>query len=289
MKSIETLVDDIYEVLDKGIDIDDEQAKKFGHGLARIIRTRLSPRSDDGNRRTLRMSNIGTPCNRKLYYSINDPEGGEPLTPQTRLKFLYGDILEELLLFLADAAGHSVEGRQDELEIEGVLGHRDAVIDGVTVDTKSASTYSFKKFAEHRLHEDDAFGYIDQMQSYIEAGQDDPIVTDKDRGAFLVIDKTLGHICLDIHKKSSFPIRKMYEYKKNIVSSDTLPPRGFKPIPDGKSGNEKLDTFCSYCEFKRKCHPELRTFLYANKPIHLTKVVREPKVPELTSTELEIE
>lgn len=283
MKSIETLVEDIYEVLDKGVEGDDERWAKFGSAVANLVRDRLSVASRVPRKGVLRMSNIGTPCNRKLYLSVNDPEGGEKLNPQARLKFLYGDILEELLLLLAELGGHTVEGRQDTLEIEGVEGHRDAVIDGVTVDCKSASTYSFKKFAEHRLHEDDPFGYKDQLQSYIEAGQDDPIVTDKERGAFLVIDKTLGNICLDVHKKSSFPIRKAYEYKKRLVNSDTLPPRGFEDEPEGKSGNRKLGTFCSYCERKFQCWDGLRTFLYSGKPVFLTKVVKEPRVPEATN------
>src|SRR5690606_25725922 len=110
----------------------------------------------------------------------NTPEDGEPLRPEAYLKFLYGDILEDLLLFLAEAAGHTVVGRQDEQEIAGIKGHRDCVIDGTVVDAKSASSYSFKKFKEGRLREDDPFGYVDQLQSYIHSGQNDPLVTDKE-------------------------------------------------------------------------------------------------------------
>ena len=59
---------------------------------------------------------------------------------------MFGDILEELLLFLAKEAGHTVTGQQDTLSISGVNGHRDAIIDGRLVDVKSASSYSFRKF-----------------------------------------------------------------------------------------------------------------------------------------------
>jgi hypothetical protein len=43
------------------------------------------------------------------------------------------------------------------------------VIDGVTVDVKSASKYGFEKFLKHNLREDDPFGYISQLSSYVYA------------------------------------------------------------------------------------------------------------------------
>lgn len=282
MASIETLVDDIYSVLDQGLpeQYDEERIRAFGNRLSNVIASRL-----DGGRSHnpgLRMSNLGQPCERKLWYSVNEHEKGEKLPPQARMKFLFGDILEELLLFLAEAAGHKVEGRQDVQEIEGVKGHRDSVIDGTVVDAKSASTYSFRKFENHELEGNDSFGYIDQLGSYLYSGQDDPIVTDKDRAAFLVIDKTLGNICLDIYPKTDLDYAAVVRHKKNVVNNlDEVPDREFDPEPDGKSGNMKLGLNCSYCEFKNHCHPGLRTFLYAGKPRFLTKVVREPDVPEL--------
>lgn len=246
--------------------------------IANAVVLNLSERQ---NKATLRMSNIGTPCNRKLWYTVNEPDEKEELSGEVRMKFLFGHILEEVLLFLAELSGHRVEGRQDEQDILGIKGHRDAVIDGVLVDVKSASTYSFKKFEEGKLADDDAFGYIDQIQSYLHCAQDDPIVTDKDRCAFFVVDKTLGNMCLDIHKRSSFPREKVVEYKKEMVARPEPPARGFDPIPEGKSGNMKLGVQCSYCDFKNRCYPELRTFLYANRPVFLTTVKREPNVPEL--------
>ncbi|MGD9682627.1 MAG: hypothetical protein AB7W16_15675 [Candidatus Obscuribacterales bacterium] len=279
MKSLDTLVEDIYDLVDEGLECTDEELSEFGKGVAEALANSLGRRE---NKKTLRMSNIGTPCNRKLWYTVKGVEA-ERLPPPARLKFAFGHILEELLLFLAKKSGHSVEGRQDTQEIEGIQGHRDAVIDGVVVDVKSASTYSFKKFEEGKLKEDDPFGYSDQIQSYLHAGQDDPLVTDKSRAAFLVIDKTLGNVCLDIHKKDRFPIDSLYRYKKEIVAKDDPPARKYEPIPDGKSGNMKLGMECSYCDFKKTCYPGLRTFLYSNKPVFLTEVKKEPNVPESRS------
>lgn len=279
MAKIEHLVDDIYSLLERGgEDIPDSAYEELGKRLAESIKHSMKREK----RGTLRMSNVGTPCNRKLYYSVNHPELAEGMPGWTYMKFLTGHVLEDILLFLAEQSGHRVEGRQDEQEIEGVLGHRDAVIDGTTVDVKTASTYSFKKFESGQLSKDDPFGYIDQIQSYLYSAQDDPIVTDKDRAAFLVVDKTLGHICLDIHQKQEIDYPAVYRYKKDVVNSDELPARGFSPEPDGASGNEALGMFCSYCDYKKACHPNLRTFLYSGRgPKYLTKVVKQPNVPEI--------
>lgn len=228
----------------------------------------------------MRLSNIGSPCERKLWYSINTPELGEELRPEAKIKFLFGDILELLLLFLAREAGHKVEGEQDELKHHGVTGHRDCIIDGRIVDCKSASSYSFKKFESNGLRDADPFGYLAQLGSYLDASRDDERVTDKENGSFLVIDKTLGKICLDTYKLD--PVSEEFvKKKKDVVNSNLPPKRGFKDEPEGKSGNRKLGVNCSYCEFKSACFPNLRSFAYSYGPVHLTWVEKEPKVPEI--------
>ena len=279
MKSIDTLVDDIQALLVEGIaEPDTELCDKYGKMFSSLLQDRMKRETRKG---TLRMSNAGKPCERQLWYDVNTPEDGEPLRYDTYNKFLFGDMIELLLLFLSEASGHKVEGTQDTQEIEGILGHRDAVIDGMVVDAKSASSYAFKKFANGTLADDDAFGYIDQLGGYVHAGQDDPIVTVKDRGGFLVMDKVLGKICLDIHKRSDKDYNDFMNKKKEVVNGPTVPERGFEPIPDGASGNKKLGVNCSYCSFREKCHPGLRTFLYSYGPAYLTTVAREPKVPEV--------
>ena len=226
MSNIETLVQDIYKCVDEGFDFTEEEAREFGHRLANHITYRLN---EDKGEPKLRMSNLGTPdC--KLWYQVNAPEVCEKLPPEAKIKFLFGDILEELLLFLSRKAGHEVTGEQTELEFEGVQGHRDAIIDGVQVDVKSASTFSFKKFNEGLRPEDDNFGYIDQQNLYLNAAQDDPELKVKDKLAFLVIDKTVGKICLDIHSKSDVDYKEKVEHKKNVLSNNNPT----SPIVTGK-------------------------------------------------------
>lgn len=253
----------------------------FANRLANHLAERLVREKREA---TLRMSNIGKPCERQLWYEMNTPEEGEPLRPETFMKFLYGDIIEELVLFLAELAGHEVTGRQDEQEVSGIKGHRDAVIDGTLVDVKSASSFSFKKFkAENGLTpEGDGFGYLTQLQSYLEAAQEDDAVQNKTQAAFLVVDKGLGHLALDIKERDTtvnWP--EFFERKKQIISSEVVPERGFEDEVFGASGNKKLGFNCSYCPFKKTCWPDSRTFLYSYGPVTLSKVVREPGVPEI--------
>jgi len=276
-KTINTLVQDIYSLFTEPHEFDEGNVERFAHRLATHIKNRIS---DERGKPNLRMSALGTPCDRKLWYSINASEEAEALSPQTRFKFLYGDILEELVLFLAAEAGHTVEGAQDQLNIEGVKGHRDAVIDGTLVDVKSASTYSFKKFENHLTKEDDAFGYLDQLGAYLYASKDDPIVKDKHKAAFVAVDKTLGHIVVDVQPNTGKDYSKVVKSKQAVIEAKQPPARAFEDKEDGKSGNRKLATACSYCQFKTKCWPELRTFLYSDGPRFLTIVKNQPKVME---------
>lgn len=284
MKQIDTLVEDIYEIFSSDFSPTPEAIQRFGQQLASHLATRIGEQRQGGY---LRLSNIGTPCERKLWYSVNTPDEGEALSPATRIKFLFGDILEELLLFLAEQAGHEVAGEQDEIEINGIKGHRDAIIDGTLIDVKSASSRSYDKFASGRLAGDDPFGYRDQLGAYAYGSREDPLLRDREVAGFLVIDKQLGKICLDKHPITDVPYDQVVESKKEVVSLPEPPARPYVPVPDGKSGNMKLGTVCSYCSFKHLCWSDsnngqgLRTFIYASGPRYLTTVARQPDVVEV--------
>ncbi len=280
MKNINTLVDDINEVLKGKGGWTEAINEVFMKDMGETAKRRLSP-SEDPRVKTLRMSNIGQPCKRKLWYYVNMPTTVEPeLTASTHLKFFYGDIIETLVLSLARAAGHEVTGEQDEIMVEGIKGHRDCVIDGMVVDIKSASSMSFDKFKYGRLKTEDPFGYIGQLTGYLAAAQDDPLVTNKNEAAFLAIDKQHGHIVLDVYDLRD----EVEDFKKELIATKaavegaTVPPRAFADVPEGKSGNMKLCAACSYCDYKDLCWPGLRQYFYARGPVWLTKVVKEPRV-----------
>jgi hypothetical protein len=150
MKTIDTLVEDIYSLFSLDpIDMDEKEVDKHIDTFGEMLKVHIKefmyekPRSY-GN---LRLSQIGKP-DRQLWYDVNTKRDAVPLTASTRIKFLYGYILEELLLLCASISGHKVEDQQKEVEVEGVKGHQDSMIDGVLVDCKSASSSSFKSTGE---------------------------------------------------------------------------------------------------------------------------------------------
>lgn len=262
-------------------EFNEENLDNFANNLKEMLKSRFR---DYNWRPKITMSNLGTKCEKKLWHTVNDDpsEDTEKLKGADVLKFLYGDVIEELILLFAAEAGHKVEGVQDWTSIEGVRGRRDAVIDGTLVDVKSTNDRGMYKFKKGLTHAEDPFGYLVQLDTYLHSAVDDPIVTDKEHAAFLVVDKTLGHIIVDKHRKSRKDYKKVVEQKQAMVAKDTPPARMYMDKPDGKSGNRKLDTECKYCNHKKKCWPGLRTFIYSNGPTYLTKVVKTPKVPEVT-------
>jgi hypothetical protein len=280
---IETLIPDIYKLFDKPHPPSEENIQTFAHSVASIMGDRLQEQQES----YLRPSNIGQPCERKLWYTINTPSEAEPIPLKARFKFLYGDLIEALVLFLAAEAGHTVEGCQTSVSIAEVKGRRDAIIDGVLVDVKSANTRSFEKFEKQTLGQgDDPFGYTDQLDFYREASKDDPSVVVKDKAAFLAVDKELGSMVLDIHEAKGIDWEARISSKREMLRLPEPPGRCFSDVPEGKSGNRRLTVPCTYCPFKKKCWPGLRTFLYSNGPMYLTKVEKEPKVMDISDARI---
>lgn len=277
MAEIDTLVQDIYGLFEKDEQFDLSLFKKFGGNLTDIMAIRFNEERIGGK---LRLSNIGKP-DRQLWYEINDPMGGEKLPPQAHIKFMYGDMQEQLCILLSKLSGHDVTCEQEEVEINGIKGHLDCLIDGNVVDVKSASRFAFSKFKDGTLllPGNDAFGYIGQLAGYVRAktpGKD---------GYFLAVNKDLGHLALlkvDADILAKYDAEARIEHDKRMVKGP-VPARCYTDIPDGKSGNMKLDVGCSYCFRKFECWPELKTYYYSTGPRYLTRVVREPKVTEFPS------
>jgi hypothetical protein len=278
MASIHTLIKDIYDVVG-GRDnwLTSDIASKFTSELTLKLQGTLEEKDRVG----LRLSALGAKCPCQLWHSIHRPMEQEPLPPWARIKYTYGHILEALVIAMAKAAGHEVTGEQDAVSVDGVVGHRDCVIDGCIVDVKSAASRSFLKFKDGSIRTDDGFGYLDQLDGYIVGSANDPLVRDKTKGYLLAIDKQLGHMCLYEHTAREESIRKRIRDYRDVIALDRSPQCTCETVPDGKSGNIKLGTRASYNAFKFCCHPQLRTFLYASGPVYLTKVERKPDVIEV--------
>lgn len=229
----------------------------------------------------LRMSILGKPS-RQLWYDKFSPKDKKEENAGLNLKFLYGHIIEHLVLYLAELAGHKIEDQQMKVEIDGVTGHIDSKIDGEICDVKSASSFSFKKFQTGEIVDDDPFGYHAQLSGYETANGT------KD-GGFLVVDKSTGDICFYKPDDMAKPnVKTLIKDLKNTLEQDT-PPEKCYPYKEEKNGNKTLAIGCQFCPHKWECHADanggkgLRVFRYSNKDTILTEVIKLPKVDEVTN------
>ena len=283
-KNLSTLVEDIYQTVTDITDgkrkVPDELVDELGQKIARTIKTWATPQNH--NKFKLRMSNIGRPA-RQLYYSQKDSREIRH-HPSTQMKFLYGHIMEDLLIFLAKLSGHEVTDEQKEVKVKGVVGHMDCKIDGEVIDIKTASGFGFKKFKNGTLRDDDPFGYISQLAGYERA-------EGTENGGFLAMNKESGEIALhqpdDLDKPNiKTLIGKLLDVLLNLGKP---PEKCYQPIPAGVKGNMKLPIGCVYCPHKIECNKDtndgqgLRMFKYAKGITYLTKVVSTPNVEEITN------
>lgn len=275
MTSIHTIIPDIYGLM-KNRDgwFTDGLADTLSKDIAVRLKGHLNRAEGPG---TLRLSKMGPICPKALWYSYYHPEMAEPLPPWAVIKYSYGHILEAQTIAFAKAAGHEVTGEQDELRVDGIVGHRDCVLDGAICDVKSTSTFGFKKFNEGTLWQDDSFGYLEQLDGYICGSLEDPLVRIKDKGYILAIDKQLGHLALYEHKFREQHIRQRIRERKATIASLHPPACQCGTVPSGAGGNIALDVKASYNSFKYTCFPNLRTFLYAKGPVYLTHVSKRPE------------
>jgi hypothetical protein len=284
-KTIHTLVDDIYRLMEtkeaeESVDVEAE-IELFGENMKTLMRTEFG-RKRTTDRRTLRLSNIGRD-DRVLWNVVNGTEK-EEIKPATYIKFMYGHLIEEMLLFMTRMAGHEVSDEQRVCEVEGIKGHMDCKIDGLVVDVKSASAFGFKKFKDGTLAMDDAFGYVDQIKAYAHACGETEfgwLAMDKANGHLAVLKYDLEDTQAPIHEHIKGDIRERIKHVKEMVKGDEPTELCTETVPDGKSGNKKLGIKCSYCQYKKHCYPELRAFAYSYGPKFLSEVVNEPRVQEI--------
>ena len=286
MKNVYNLVPDIYQLMEtkevaEGVDFD-ACVEKFGENVKELMRNEFGGKKRDG--RKLRMSNIGRD-DRYLWNVYNDVEKADEIQGHTYVKFLYGHLIEEMLLFLTKAAGHEVTDEQKKCEVNGITGSMDCKIDGIVTDVKSVSTYGFRKFKDGSLAYDDPFGYIGQIKGYAYA-------EGATKFGWLAMDKQNGHLTYllydsedtqaPVHDLISYDIKERIDHVKKLVEQPTPPGVCYEPVADGKSGNRKLAVGCSYCAYKKECWPSVRAFAYSTGPRYLIEVHNEPKVQEIT-------
>jgi hypothetical protein len=285
-KHISTLATDIKSLIadisnGKPANMTEENLNVFLQNIKEAMLAWNKPYNAEKYAGKLRMSILGKPS-RQLWYDKFSPKDKKEENAGLNLKFLYGHIIEHLVLYLAELAGHKIEDQQMKVEIDGVTGHIDSKIDGEICDVKSASSFSFKKFQTGEIVGDDPFGYHAQLSGYETANGT------KD-GGFLVVDKSTGDICFYKPDDMAKPnVKTLIKDLKNTLEQDT-PPEKCYPYKEEKNGNKTLAIGCQFCPHKWECHTDanggkgLRVFRYSNKDTILADVIKLPKVDEVTN------
>jgi len=283
-KPLNTIVPDIYGLLEnlsngEPLPITEEALDATMASMKEAILHWATPRPRDTDF-TVRMSNVGKPS-RQMWFEKRDPNGRGSVDGATQIKFLYGHILEEVILMLVRMAGHNVTDEQKEVTVNGIVGHMDCKINGQVVDVKSASKFAFNKFMKGTLADDDPFGYLGQLAGYEKA-------EGTNEGGFLVINKESGELCMYVPDDLDKPnIDTKINTLLDELKLDTPPDLCYTPTPDGKKGNMQLPKGCTWCKYKHECHKDandgagLRTFKYSTGYKYLTHVEAEPKVDEI--------
>lgn len=288
--TINTLASDLQNVIgsaeglrlakDAGIQIGALVAKKMEKALSRVDRPRRP--------NVLFPSELGHPCDRKIWYEFNFnpltmlPK--EQLDGRARIKFTYGDIIEAMIVPLIHIAGHKVEdvGMRVEWKVPGaggwqVNGNIDARVDGHIIDVKSMNARSFDMWSQD-ADKADKFGYSYQIGAYQVTEPEAPkpyiLGVNKENGAINTFELTIPNPMTAARRKAA----AVDNDEKYLARQPT--------VAHGKS-NKKLSTTCSYCAYKAECFrganggKGLRKFIYSTGPVFLTEVGDEPRVPEV--------
>jgi len=303
MTSITTLLKDINTLATVAHSPNPENLDWLLFTIGEAVRRSLSEPVGSRGPASLRPSNLGRP-DRQLWFEINGEKNGfkpseesqqevdnrsETADIATATKFLIGHIMEALLIFYVKEAGHKVSHYQERVELDGISGSLDVVIDDVLVDVKTASGWSFKKFADGTIFSDegkDPFGYRHQIQFYRDAATADP----DHEPLFLVFNKENGELCLTPLPKhlENEPTSERIAKVRDILDVTSPPPKKcYEPSEFGKSGNKVLNSNCGFCKWKHACWADanysagLRGFKYSDGVKWFTEINNEPRVPEV--------
>jgi len=282
-KRIDTIATDIKTLVagisnGKPANVTEENMDRFLLNIKEAFNSWNNPvREKDGK---LRMSVLGKPP-RQLWYDRFSPKKTKSYDASLNIKFLYGHILEHLLLYLAELTGHKIADQQKKVEIDNIKGHIDATVDGEVCDVKSASSFSFKKFKTGELVGDDPFGYHAQLSGY-ETGMG------TNKGGFLVMDKSSGDVCFYKPDELAKPnVPNLIKTLQDTLKRNSPPDRCYQ-LSETKGGNKSLPIGCQFCAHKWECYQDandgkgLRVFKYSNRYVYLAEVNRQPNVEEIT-------
>jgi hypothetical protein len=254
----------VYSFLQKAMKGESDMAEEIREQVAQDVKAALEKQFSGPSRDEfkLRMSNIGRPkC--QLWFEKNDSEDKTPLPPHFLMNMIIGDIVEAVFKGLLRAAGISfTDNEKVTLKLEDgteINGEFDMVLDDAVDDVKSASPWSYQnKFASSAaLADGDSFGYIAQLVGYSRAAG-------KRMGGWWVVNKANGEFkYVPAEDVDEATVLSEIQDTVSYINNDEPFQRCFEPVSETHyrkpTGNKKLGIGCSFCSYKHKCWPGLKT------------------------------
>ena len=256
---IEKIKDFLVQADTSPVQIDEKLIDEFAENCKALIKKQFTSDRDRSFR--VRMSGIGRPLCQLQMEKAGAEREQSPYN--NKLRFLIGDMIEALTVFIIKSSGIKVDSEQKGVKRKnkyfenGLTGTYDIEINNKIFDIKSASDWSFKnKFnmGFGAVAEKDVFGYLSQGYLYADTEK-------KDFGGWIVINKSSGEICLTEPPKDD----KVYKDKGLKVANDNINAlmqnkpfeRCFDEVEETYrnklTGNKRLDSVCEWCSFKHPC------------------------------------
>jgi hypothetical protein len=205
--------------------------------------------------RTLPMSMIGAPCDRKLWYLFRNFTK-KPMDGRLALIFDDGNHYELKMLKWLRAAGYKIEGGADEGEQGTYLAHNgffkgksDGKIFGITqhahvLEIKSANKHRFESFLRFGVKAANPLYYC-QCQCYMGYGN-------LDRALVLVYCKDDSRVYTERLHFNRHDFQSLHERAYRIITANDLLDRAF----------QKADApECRWCDFRVHCWTDEGTIL----------------------------
>ena len=283
------IVDKIYQMLDSVSSLEEPLRipttllNEFLSGCEIAVKRQFTNVKEEAP--TIRLSAIGKCLKQQAFTAIG--EQGEEIQPRARFTFFFGDLVEEMIIFLAKLSGVNLHSEQKEVVLDKIKGHVDGIadIDGerYIVECKSMSDLSFKDFRDKGMTDD--WGYISQINAYMEA-------LNINKAILVGVNKNTGHLHEQVFEKDDNVVAMIYsniqdlkEIQKNPEKINELENISLveETYRNKKTGNRILSITCSYCKYKNLCWKGLVSAFRNGKPIFYIEPVNFDTVPQGTS------
>ena len=243
------------------IKIPDEIQKEFAKDCLSAVQKQFTDKRESEFR--IRMSNIGRPlCQLQMEKKYaTDSTVGYADNYNTKLRNLYGDIIEAVVVMLLRVVKVNIQGVQGKVKLKtkyfDIKGTYDIIIDDKVYDIKSASSFSFRnKFGQgfQSIANDDVFGYLPQGYLYAQSLK-------KNFGGWIVINKETGEMLITEPPQEDYKFKREALKRANTNIKALMKDKPFErqfelkneKFGRNETGNKVLGTVCSYCQYKHKC------------------------------------